>query len=114
MKGDNFLLKVLLSNKAVTTNLPDLCELAKDSSAQRTPSDAYRAVAPAFCDGFEVNLGLVNRDLVSQCKPAFQNAIQNKAQDIIIKNILIHTRGHKTIMWFTLTPESSGLTPRTI
>ena len=65
MKGDNWLLKVLLSNKAVTTNLPDLCELAKDSSAQPGPSDAYRALTRVFCDGFEVNLGLAKRKLVS-------------------------------------------------
>ena len=105
---------MLLSNQAVTADLPDLYELAKDCSALPMPSDAYRAVTRAFCDGFEVNLGLVKRDLVSQCKPAFQNAIQGKAQDITIKNILIHTREHKTIMWFTLTPESAQLTPRTI
>ena len=105
---------MLLSNKAVTADLPDLYELAKDCSALRMPSEAYRAVTCAFCDGFEVNLGLVKRDLVSQCKPAFQNAIQGKAQDITIKNILIHTREHKTVMWFTLTPESAQLTPRTI
>ena len=78
------------------------------------PNDAYRAVTTAFCDGFEVNLGTVKRELVSQCKPAFQDAIQGKAQDLTIKNILIHTRGHKTIMWFSLTPESAQLTPRTI
>ena len=51
---------------------------------------------------------------MSQCKPAFQNTIQSKAQDLTIKNILIHTQGHKTKMWFTLTPESAQLTPRTI
>ena len=78
------------------------------------PNDAYRAVAPAFCDGFEINLGVVEKELVSQCKPVFQNAVQNKAQDITIKNILIHTRGHKTLMWFSLTPESAKLTRRTI
>ena len=33
IKGDNWLLKVLLSNQAVTANLPDLVELAKDCSA---------------------------------------------------------------------------------
>ena len=105
---------MLLSNKAVTADLPDLYEQAIDCSAKPGPSDAYRAVTRAFCDGFEINLGLAKRELVSQCKPAFQNAIQNKAQDLTIKNILIHTRGHKTIMWFTLTPESAQLTPRTI
>ena len=113
-RGDKWLLKVLLSNEAVTANLPDLGELAKDCSAEPRPSDAYRAVAPAFCDGFEVNIGFVGRELVSKCKPAFQNAIQHKAQDLTIKNILIHTRGHKTKMWFSLTPESAQLTPRTI
>ena len=108
------MLKVLLSNEAVTASLPDLGELEKDYSAAPRPGDVYRAVAPAFCDGFEVDLGVVERELVSQCKPAFQNAIQARAQDITIKNILIHTRGHKTVMWFTLTPESAQLTPRTI
>ena len=113
-RGDKWLLKVLLSNEAVTASLPDLGELAKGCSAELRPSDAYRAVAPAFCDGFEVNIGFVGRELVSKCKPAFQNAIQHKAQDLTIKNILIHTRGHKTKMWFSLTPESAQLTPRTI
>ena len=65
MKGDNWLLKVLLSNQAVTANLPNLVELAKDSSAQPGPSDAYRALTRVFCDGFEVNLGLVKKELVS-------------------------------------------------
>ena len=113
-RGDNWLLKVLLSNEAVTASLPDLGKLAKDCSGEPRPSDAYHAAAPAFCDGFEVDLGFVEKDLVSQCKPAFQNAIQSKAQEITIKNILIHTRRHKAIMWFTLTPESAQLTPRTI
>ena len=70
-RSDNRLLKGLLKNEAVIANLPDLSELAKDCSARPRPTDAYRAVAPAFCDGFEVNLGVVKRDLVSQCKPAF-------------------------------------------
>ena len=105
---------MLLSNETVTADLPDLGELAKKFSAEPGPIDAYCAVAPAFCDGFEVDLGLVGRELVSQCKPAFQNAVQGKAQEIRIKNILIHTRGHKTLMWFTLTPESAQLTPNTI
>ena len=113
-RSDNRQLKALLSNETVTAELPDLGELAKDSSAEPGPIDAYRAVAPAFCDGFEVDLGVVERELVSQCKPAFQNAIQGRAQDIRIKNILIHTREQKAIMWFTLTPESAQLTPRTI
>ena len=113
-RNDNQLLKALLSNEAVTADLPNLDELAKDCSAGPRPSDAYRAVAPAFCDGFEVNLGVVKRELVSQCKSALQNAIQGKAQDITIKNILIHSREYKSIMWFTLTPESAKLTPRTI
>ena len=64
-RGDKWLLKVLLSNEAVTANLPDLGELAKGCSAEPRPSDAYRAVEPAFCDGFEVDLGFVKRDLVS-------------------------------------------------
>ena len=75
MKGDNWLLKVLLSNQAVTADLPHLCELAKESSAQPGRSDAYRPLTRAFCDGFEVSLGVVERALVSQCKPVFQNAI---------------------------------------
>ena len=54
----------------MTADLPDLGELAKDCSAEPRPSDAYRAAAPAFCDGFEVDLGVVERELVSQCKPA--------------------------------------------
>ena len=70
-RSDNRLLKGLLKNEDVIANLPDLSELAKDCSARPRPTDAYRAVAPAFCDGFEVNLGVVKRDLVSQCKPAF-------------------------------------------
>ena len=70
-RSDNQLLKGLLKNEAVIANLPDLSELAKDCSAEPRPADAYRAVAPAFCDGFEVNLGLVKRELVSQCKSAF-------------------------------------------
>ena len=70
-RSDNRLLKGLLKNDAVISNLPDLSELAKDCSAEPRPTDAYRAVTPAFCDGFEVNLGLVKRELVSQCKSAF-------------------------------------------
>ena len=64
-RGDKWLLKVLLSNEAVTVNLPDLSELAKDCSAEPNLSDAYRAVTPAFCDGFEVDLGFVKKELVS-------------------------------------------------
>ena len=75
MKGDNWLLKMLLSNQAVTADLPHLCELAKESSAQPGPSDTYRPLTRAFCDGFEIDLGVVERALVSQCKPVFQNAI---------------------------------------
>ena len=56
---------MLLSNKAVTADLPDLYEQAIDCSAKPGPSDAYRAVTRAFCDGFEINLGLAKRDLVS-------------------------------------------------
>ena len=70
-RSDNRLLKGLLKNEDVIATLPDLSELAKDCSAEPRPADAYRAVAPAFCDGFEVNLGLVKRELVSQCKSAF-------------------------------------------
>ena len=51
-RSDNQLLKALLSNEAVIASLPDLTELAKDCSAEPRPSDVYRAVAPAFCDGF--------------------------------------------------------------
>ena len=58
-------MKVLLSNQAVTADLPNLVELAKNWSTSPGPNDAYRAVVPAFCDGFEVNLGFVKRELVS-------------------------------------------------
>ena len=56
-RSDTLYLKALLSDEAVTAGLPDLGELAKDCSAEPRPSDAYRAAAPAFCDGFEVDLG---------------------------------------------------------
>ena len=43
-----------------------------------------------------------------------QDSIHNRVKSLVIKNILFINRGQETYIWFTLNPEFSRLTPRTL
>ena len=88
--------------------------MAKDLARKHTRGAQYQAIAPAHCDGFEITLELIPKDLVTLNREVLENYIQDCAESITIKNILYTTRSHHTFMWITLSPESTLLDSTTI
>ena len=64
----------------------------------------------AFCDGFEVIIGDINKAEAAKGKLALINLIHSKVNDIAIKNILPKDRAGQTYLWITLSPETAILT----
>ena len=88
--------------------------MARERSVGHQDGDCYEAIADAHCDGFEITLDVIPMNIVTLNKDVLENYIQQRAPEITIKNVLYHTRNHRTILWFTISPETAHLTPRTI
>ena len=66
--------------------------MALRSSAPAHQGDHYVALTSAFCDGFEVCVANVKREVVESKKLVLLDSIQSHLQEVIIKNMLVVTR----------------------
>ena len=64
-----------------------------------------------FCDGFEIWLGAVSKNVCWKSKGALQNHIQSRIFDLQVKNLLFIERGDHTYLWISFTYESAKLRP---
>jgi len=113
-QSDNaFLHKVLRSGEAIN-ELEDLTGMARRSAASYNDGDCYSALTTAFCDGLEVEIDGVCKEVASATKSAMWNSIQSRLQEITVKNLLITTRRGKTYFWITFNPETARITCRTM
>ena len=84
------------------------------SSAGHQDGDCYEALTPTFCDGFEVLIPNVPKHIAKSATPGLLDVIHGYVPSLTIRNMLVSDRGTNTYIWFTLSPETSRLTPRTI
>ena len=85
-----------------------------DSSREYMPGDKFKAITGAFCDGFQVCLGEVQSEYIYKSKSVIEDTIRDRAEDFIIKNLLISAKKGKTYIWFTLTSESANMSSKTM
>ena len=88
-KSDIEYLQKVLRDQDVVNWLSDLTTMARRSSAKHHRGDYYEAYTPAFCDGFEIQLGEVRKEAVVATKAVMKNSIQSRLKDMIIRNILV-------------------------
>ena len=55
--------------------------MAHRATAGPLKGDCYEAMTPAFCDGFEIRLGYVERDIAEAQKTVLLDAIQSRLQE---------------------------------
>ena len=76
--------------------------------------DAFKALHNAFCDGVEVCISYVMSAEVCRSKFDLKDCLQKQLQTLTVKNILVQTRGKKTVLWITFTAPSNRIDPRTM
>lgn len=67
-----------------------------------------------FIDGVEINLGNIEKDIVSHLKDSIKWHIHNKVPDFAVKNVQVFRMRTDTKLWITLADDTSKLTLMTI
>lgn len=85
-----------------------------NASCPYEDGNAYSAITKAFVDGLQINIGEVSQDIVHKTKSPLLDRIHGRVKDLAIKHILVKSHMGLTALWFTLSPEFSALTPRSV
>ena len=87
----------------MVSKLTSLTQIALDSTRMSKRSDKYEIITPLMNDGFEMNLGKVDYQLVQKSKHDLLNLLTIKSEGLTFKNILVKRKHNmETALWITL------------
>lgn len=97
------MLRQLLKEPSFNDKLSSLTKLALNSSGRARRSDRYEHLTAVINDGFEINLGKVDRKLVEKHKNELLNILTYESEGLTIKNALIKKKANNDLaLWITL------------
>ena len=97
------MLRQLLKEPSFKNKLSSLTKIALDSSGRARRSDRYEPLTAVINDGFEINLGKVDRKLVEKHKNELLNILTYNSEGLTIKNALIKKKSNNDLaLWITL------------
>ena len=88
--------------------------MARRASRAYRSGDEYRRIRKEHCDGFEVQIGSVPTVMANKNKTCLIDSVQGHMSDFIISNALVLSRKDVCYIWFTISHDSSVVTPRTM
>lgn len=83
-------------------------------SLKKHATDRYEAVGRPFCDGMEVDLGPITREVYQEGEAVLKNALNRAVPEIVIKHLGCSVRSGRAYLWITVDPSSAALTPRSM
>ncbi len=82
----------MLRDSDTISDLEDLTGMARRSAASHHDGNCYSALTTVFCDGLEIELVGVGKEVAAATKSVIWNSIQSRLQEITVKNLLITNR----------------------
>ena len=74
--------------KSVTEQLISIASIARQASIAYAGKCDYKPLSDLFCDGFQIQVGRVKKEVAAKGQAALKNMIHSMDSEFIVRNLL--------------------------